>query len=212
MQKVSRHVLADNAVRENHINDSAVTSGKVAAKAVTAEKMADGTANKLLGYGNDGRPAEYFPPALIQHVYAQDGTLATINGASQQIPGDNTKPQNTEGVQVITCAITPKSAASKLRVRVQVPLQVAASNTTLVLALFRDNGTDAIGAVWEEGDASTNYCYSATWEVDSGAATATTFKLRVGPTSNVNVYLNGGSGTAFFGGLLMSSMSVDELI
>lgn len=149
---------------------------------------------------------------LVQRSTATDGTWATVNGATEQIPGDDTIPQATEGHQVIACTITPKSATNILRITARIGgLQTAAANTTVVLALFRDGGADAIAAGMYEGDASTNYSYQITWEVTAGSVAATTFRLRLGPTSNCNLYLHGASGGRLFGGVMRSIMTIDEI-
>lgn len=181
------------------------------ARTVTLAKLAAGMAGKIVGYGDDTYAAAVWPP-LVQHARAADATFRTLNGSTQQIPGDNTKPQQTEGMEVVTVAITPKAATHKLRIRATVPMQIGGSNTTMVLALFRDDAADAIGVAWHEGDASTNYTHEVVAEVAAGTTDPTTFKLRIGPVSNVTVYANAGvGGGPTFGDLLLSEITVDEI-
>ena len=56
--------------------------------------------------------------SIIASVYAETTTLTQ---SSTTIPMDDTIPQNTEGVEILTGTITPSSSGSKIRVRVVVP-------------------------------------------------------------------------------------------
>jgi hypothetical protein len=82
---------------------------------------------------------------LIQRVYTSSTTRMTI---SSNIPEDNTKPQVTEGTEVINVSITPKSSTtSRIRATIEFPYMMAASNTAYgVIAMFAStvSATDAI--------------------------------------------------------------------
>lgn len=147
---------------------------------------------------------------LLQRVYASTASAFSTSDAFNVIApldGDG-PPVQTDGVEVLTAAITPTSASSKLLVRAVLPCVslgtagMADAWVMAVAALFRDATAACIqwsSAVLYFTNASVvNPVTSLVAEVvvDSTATTATTFKLRVGPTSEpvnsqaVTVYVN----------------------
>ena len=80
----------------------------------------DGSVNQLMktdGSGNLGFVSSAVGGKILQMVYVFTGAYAT---GSTTIPFDDTIPQITEGNEVMTLAITPTSASSKLLVNVDV--------------------------------------------------------------------------------------------
>jgi len=147
--------------------------------------------------------------SILQVVNYQFATLFTT---STQIPLDNTIPQITEGGQFLTLAITPTSATSKLFIQINYFYAVnsAAHVTT---AIFQDSTANAIAAQCtylsvggENQQAAINYYMT------SGTTSATTFTARIGANNSNTVYVNGSnSGTAFYGGVGISSMTIMEI-
>lgn len=166
-------------------------------------------AGKLLALDGSAQfPASVFPGTVVQTVRSTINTPQTI---SSVIPGDNTKPQQTEGVEVITVTITPTNVNNKLRVRGVIPMTKQGTDW-LVAALFRDGGADAIGVgvVWQDAVGSW-FDVIVDNEVIAGALTPTTFKVRVGSFSGATVELFQYAGTPYFGGLWIASLTVDEI-
>lgn len=148
-------------------------------------------------------------PVVIQVVNASTGTAGS---GSTTIPADTSIPQNTEGNEVLTCAITPKSAQSTLYVEALVYTSHGSSVMTCA-ALFRDSGADAIGSAAVTGDAGDMMCIKVAAFVAASAITSTTFKLRVGSATAGTIYWNqNSSSTALYGGLLKSWIKVTEII
>jgi hypothetical protein len=138
--------------------------------------------------------------------------FATIFTTSTQIPLDNTIPQITEGGQFLTLAITPTSATSKLFIQINYFYAVnAAAHVTT--AIFQDSTANAIAAQCtylsvggENQQAAINYYMT------SGTTSATTFTARIGANNSNTVYVNGSnSGTVFYGGVGISSMTIMEI-
>lgn len=143
-------------------------------------------------------------------IYTQNTSCTT------KIPLDDTIPQNTEGDELVTCAITPKSATSKLRIEVMTgPLSPAANSAAIIIAaIFRDDIANAVGATYVANNSSNigQLQASLICEVTSGALTATTFKLRLGPSAtSAKVTVNGNSGSRFLGGTMGVTMTVTEI-
>ncbi len=152
---------------------------------------------------------------IIQVQYNQSNSTVTLNDI---IPYDDTIPQNTEGVEVITQDITPTSATSILLIEFSCLFtsRVAPTNTNNVSsALFQDSAVDALAAVasrpktsdTEDGGASMNLIYAMT----SGTTSSTTFKIRMGPTLSGNSYVNAdAAGTRLMGGVAYATLSITE--
>jgi hypothetical protein len=141
---------------------------------------------------------------VVGNVSSAVGTGTTI------IPEDDTIPQNTEGDQYLTQAITPKATTDRLLIIAK--LQVSVSNVNSALAaLFQDSTAGALAAA---------ECYipvgSATgniWlvhDMAAGTVSATTFKVRVGPAIAGTLTLNGFGGARKFGGISCSSLHIIE--
>lgn len=139
-------------------------------------------------------------------------TLVTSTTGTTTVPNDDTIPQNTEGDEYLSLAITPKSATSVLRIDVR----WRGSNTaagTLIAALFQDSTAGALaatGTTIASGNplAELNIGHYMT----SGTTSATTFKVRVGNTAAGTTRMNGLAGSRFLGGVLSSSITITELV
>ena len=144
---------------------------------------------------------------VLQIVRYQTGAVAT--GATA-IPFDDTIPQITEGVEFMTLAITPKSAASLLIVEV-----VCMGSPSLIdwvtVALFQDAIASSLAAVYNyigtNEAAPLGFAYSAT----SGSTSARTFRVRGGGTATTFTF-NGASSARRMGGVSSSSITITEVV
>ena len=146
-----------------------------------------------------------FGSKVLQVVNTQTGALAS---GTTTIPIDDTIPQNTEGDQYMTLAITPLSAASSLLIEVNA---LFASTVGIIsAALFVDSTANALAAATIY-PAAYGDRLSFTHYVASGSTTARTYKLRAGNHSGT-LYFNGtGTGTRQFGGVASSSITITEI-
>ena len=126
------------------------------------------------------------------------------------IPADNTIPQITEGDQYMSASITPKSATSKLRIRVIVHFSRGDAGLAIA-ALFRDSVANAIGAgqqVVVAGSYAEQIVFQA--EIPSGSLATTVFKVRAGGGDSGTFYFNGRYASGSLGGALTSSIEITE--
>jgi hypothetical protein len=152
-------------------------------------------------------PSSVFPGAIVQSVRAQGNTFQTVN---QVIPDDDTIPQQSEGLEILTQAITPTKVGNKLRVRAVLPFSTNAPNS-LQAAVFQDAAADAIAAsLGESVTGGVDGSLVVETEVVAGALTATTFKLRVGMSGGTG-YVCGRSGSRVLGGSMNYTITVDEI-
>jgi Pgp3 C-terminal domain len=148
------------------------------------------------------------PGSLIQTVFVETGAVAT---GTTIIPQDDTIPQITEGTEFMTCTITPRSATSKLIIEVTAVI----SNSTVAavgLALFQDAGANAIAcAIWINPTASFANTVSFRHVMTSGTTSTTTFRFRAGPSTAATLSFNGQTGVRVFGGVMASSIVIQEV-
>jgi hypothetical protein len=153
--------------------------------------------------------------AYVDRVAVQQ-VVSTITGAvatgTTSIPLDDTIPQNTEGDQYMSLAITPKSTTSKLVIQV---IWNGSNNTggvvSGVVALFQDSTANALAA--EYFTLAGQYYglnIPLTYVMTSGTTSSTTFKVRVGCQSGTTTF-NGSNGTRMFGGVESSSITITEI-
>lgn len=141
---------------------------------------------------------------VMQTVYYQTGAVAT---GSTQIPFDDSIPQNTEGNEYMTLAITPISASSKLKIDVTIFLSAPGKNTA---ALFQDSTADALAAgSINVGNQNVN-CITFSHIADSVSIASHTYKIRAGGSEPGTTTFNGESGSRVFGGVMASSIVISE--
>jgi hypothetical protein len=146
-------------------------------------------------------------PQSLTTTYATNTTLSTA------IPYDDTIPQNTEGTEILSQAITPVSASSKLLIEYEIYASTSGAGVQLAAALFVDSTANALDAVWQYSQAANNpYQIRGSYSVTSGSTSARTYKVRVGANSG-NVFPNGSAGsTRIGGGVLACKLRVTEII
>jgi len=147
---------------------------------------------------------------LLQMVSTQTGAVAT---GTTTVPADDTIPQNTEGDQYMSLAVTPQSATSKLIIRVTVNWSLSTLGNSAIIALFQDSTANALATV-----AQTQYVAGSvntttfTHVMTSGTTSATTFKVRAGPVAAGTLTFNGQAAGRFFGGTYASGITIEEVL
>jgi hypothetical protein len=147
---------------------------------------------------------------VIQVVNVQTGTVAST---ATRIPLDNTIPQNTEGAELFTVAITPTSATSKLYIFANVTFGADNANFPTI-AIFQDTTANALTAVSTyQPTGATNLTLSSAYYMTAGTTSSTTFKLRFGPGGGSGtVYTSSaGDATGIYGGVCINSMTIMEI-
>jgi hypothetical protein len=135
-------------------------------------------------------------------------TTITPTTSTNTIPSDDTIPQNTEGDQVWTQAVTPPSSSHRILIQGAVNVGIVATGSFCV-ALFRSGQADAIWAtsVLIPGGGSTS-SLSLAINVDDAPATGSsvTYSIRVGKTEASSGTIRwGDSDTARFGAAMNGS-------
>jgi len=146
--------------------------------------------------------------SVLQVVNYQTGAVAT---GTTIIPLDTTIPQNTEGNEYMTLAITPKSATSKLLFQISLFATPSVADW-VTTALFQGATANAIATTTSyqatgTGSAPGIFNYFMT----SGTTSSTTFTVRAGMGGAGTTTVNGQGGNQRFNGTLYSSITITEI-
>lgn len=163
------------------------------------------------------RPTRISGAALSgSHTLQVVSTLYTTSTTgTTALPYDNTVPQNTEGDEYFTLAITPISATSTLVIEVVVyGTPAGGGNDQVGCALFQDTTAAALAAAGYDSHSNGGPGQMIIKHtMTSGTTSSTTFKVRAGRDGGNTFRINGDSilGTRLFGGVLTSSITITEI-
>jgi hypothetical protein len=147
---------------------------------------------------------------VVQRVSTETGAVAT---GSTNLPYDNSIPQNTEGDEYMTLAITPKNSSNILVIDVVAQLTHSVSGNALTAALFQDTTANALAAAHAPCiyTAAAGTTISFRHIMSAGTTSATTFKVRAGSgIGSGTTTFNGQGGGRVYGGVAASSMMITE--
>jgi len=148
---------------------------------------------------------------VVQIVNTQTGAVATGVGA---IPVDNSIPQNTEGDEYMSLAITPKKIGNILKVDVVINLGATISDPIITAALFRDSIANALTAhiISNSQMDNSSGTLSFSYFLTLASISTTTFKVRAGDGTAGTITFNGAAGVGDFGGAGLSSITITEYL
>lgn len=145
-----------------------------------------------------------FPVQQVSVGYSAVATGVTTT------PLDDTIPQNTEGTEFMSLAITPKSATNILVVQI-VFFGSNSAASDIVLALHQDTTANALSAVAEfSSQATGRLSIPLQHRMVAGTTSSTTFKLRVGSNGAGTITMNGSSGASLFSTVTKSTITITE--
>jgi len=176
----------------------------------TPARLGIGTALQELRTNAGATAPEWFTPAtskIVQIVNVQTEAVAT---GTTTIPNDDTIPQNNEGDQYMSLAITPNSATNILTILVTILFSSSAAGNQRTAALFQDTTANALAAGAALLSADWNDYLSFSYRMVSGTTSATTFKLRAGGGDPGTTTFNGRVGGRLFGTTIKSTMTITE--
>jgi len=144
---------------------------------------------------------------VLQIVNTQTGAVAT---GTTTTPWDDTIPQNNEGNEFMTLAVTPTSATSRLRIEVEAQWSPTATGR-VTAAIHQDTTAGALASMWQYSEASGHTdVLQVVHNMVAGTTSATTFKVRMGLNVSGTVTFNGSSGSRKDGGVMASSITITE--
>jgi len=224
--------IADSAVTTAKIADNAVKTLEIADEAVTNAKLRDSAGLSIIGRSanSTGQPADIVAGAdgrFLRRsssvlgfgaIVSDDLPAGTVLNArfydsstefviTNVIPLDNTIPQNGEGQQIISGAITPTKTTSKI-------LGILSLNgdgtTTSVFSAFRSLVANAISSTWVQ-DISLSSLVAFEF-IDSPATTSSvTYTIRCGPGQSGTLYINRNNSGSLLGGSNKTTLTLLEI-
>lgn len=145
---------------------------------------------------------------VVQVVNTQTGASAT---GTTIVPADDSIPQQSEGTEFMTLAITPTDAANRLHIEVVWIGTAATAVRTIAISLFQDSTADALATGLRFIDTvSTIMTVAFAYDMVAGTTSATTFKVRAGVNISGTITFNGALGGRLYGGALASSITITE--
>lgn len=146
----------------------------------------------------------------VQQVAVQTSTAVATG--STLIPNDDTIPQNTEGDQYLSQAITPKASANTLVIEALLVLSSSAAPMVMGVALFQDSIANALAAVPETFVTSTlaPHVIKLMHSMPAGTTSSTTFKIRAGGHAAGTTTFNGFSAGRIYGAITKSFLRITE--
>lgn len=167
-----------------------------------------GTANFLRADGTWAAPPA---GAVLQVLQNTNAANTQINGATtaNRIPLDDTTPLITEGVEVLSQAITLSGASNRVLCKVSLLGSINASSEWSA-ALFRGNTVIQSYCQWQSTTLRIVSFYFDFLDTP-GSVGPHTYSVRVGPPGSQIVAINGNTSGRIFGGSAFCTLTVAEL-
>ena len=149
---------------------------------------------------------------IAQVVQAQS---TSVNTTTDQITHDNSIPQNNEGEEMLTLAITPTNASSTLFIFVDFVIGTAGSGVGSIIALFKDSTANAIESKIVNTGQVNNIQADAKFihKISAGSTSAQTFKVRIGCAGSGTISMNSyNASDTTLGGTMKSSIVIMEVL
>jgi len=214
---------AAQVLTADQMNQSARTGVPVFADTAARDAAFGGAGEKTLAEGQlayleDSNIVQYYdgsvwatvgPTASGGVVQVVNSTYSALATGTTLIPRDDTIPQNTEGDQYMSQAITPTSATNVLVVQV-VFFGGSSAIGDFAGALFIDSTANAVAACLTYVEANENIMLVLTYTQVAGGTSAIDFKFRAGNSAAGTTSFNGRAGVRLYGAITKSSMTITE--
>lgn len=147
-------------------------------------------------------------------IYVQrvEATVEATATSTTAIPIDDTIPQNTEGSELITKAITPTNSSNRLIIQSIIHCSPSSGGKQGSIALFQDStvGALTVSARQMARSADDPLILNIQYIMVAGTTSATTFKIRGGCEDTTTFQLNQ-MAAAVFGGVMFSRLVITEV-
>lgn len=138
----------------------------------------------------------------VHATYSTNANLTTI------MPTDDTIPLITEGTEILSASISPKTNTNKLRCRFSGEGALSAA-VNISYAMFQ--GSTCIDAAYASPTANVGDFIGLETEFTPGATASVTISVRVGPGSAGTLRMNGTSAGRIMGGAANATLVVEEI-
>lgn len=205
----SRHIIVESAsAPSTATNQGALyTKNSGTQTELYFREESDGNEVQLT---KDGASIGKIAQMLITEESAVSADTQT-SGLSNLMKLDDTIPQNTEGTEYMTLAITPINASSTLIIESTVLCSANAGGVAIV-ALFVDSTANALAAVSEDGSNDESRTVKLVHNLTAGSTSSRTYKIRAGQIANGTFTFNGNQETRLYGGVAASTLKITEVL
>lgn len=148
-------------------------------------------------------------PASGSTLQMVNTTTTAVSTGTTAFPIDDTIPQNTEGDEYMTRAITPGNSSNLLKITVVVNGS-SSTNEDCGIGLFQDSTAGALAAVSTYTNGGNSNQMTLVHYMAAGTTSSTTFKVRAGTAGGNTFTFNGFGGARKFGGVMSSSITIEE--
>lgn len=159
-------------------------------------------------------PSGPLPGVVLQQ--RRNATGAVSASGTTVVPVDNSVPQNTEGDELLTQAITCRATMNLVRVSALLQLSVDDGGAYVTAALFKDTTASAIAASAQPGGDAEPFTIFINHVERAATVSAATFKVRAGKDAGasgfVGLTLNGYNGSRRYGGVANSYLEIEEIV
>jgi hypothetical protein len=168
----------------------------------------DGTSTQWVAVGGPVRITP-LPGMVVNAAYAE--TTAATSTSARMAGAIATIPQQTDGTQLLTVSITPKSATNKLRIHAVIPYSCGITGGAW-FAFFKDSAAPAVSALILNQTAGFLWNAVLDLEIVAGTTSPVAIKLRYGTIdATYTVYINSASGTQYMGGSQRAVLEILEI-
>ena len=205
------YVNAQDAIRDSAIAGKVAKSGDTMTGALT---LPGNPVNAL-----EAAPKQYVEQyvalsalsgSIVKSVYSENSAFTSTNAV---IPFDDTIPQNTEGIEILSASITPISSSNKIRVRVSLYTGAGVNGSvTGIFSVFRDSISNALFATSKYNAASyqTNHIEFEFYDLPSSVSPIT-YKVRIGTNASTEPITINGTNSRKFGGVARCTLVLEEI-
>lgn len=197
-------LAATQTLTNKTLTSPAITGGTLANSTITSDSISGFSSANNLTIAGISIASSIFPQTalptgvVVQYVSTNFSAVAT---GTTILPFDDTIPQNTEGDQYMTQAITPKSLTNRLSIEVTAMASPSIAEH-ISAALFQDATAGALAAIAHyQTTGAGAVILRIVYDMAAGTTSSTTFKVRIGPEGASTVTFNGSATARRFGGL-----------
>ena len=181
---------------------------KTASASLSAERVVTDTPTIVVDWATAGQAKfNVVDGTIVGRAYAEytaNSDLTTV------LPADDTIPQNTEGTEILTTSLAPKTATNRVRITFT-GMGTVNGVAGLSAALFIDSVADAVRAAQVTiPTADYRGIVSLVYEYVPGTTSSVTYKIRVGPSVGT-ARMNGLTSARLFGGTAACTLVVEEI-
>lgn len=202
------------ALQGTNIAPATVTSNNIAEASIALTNLASSPTGLYAARANAANTGfEWARPGLIQMITTNTGSYVGLSGTLYTVDGNTVAPTTSDGVQIFSLTITPKSASSKLRITCKTPFGCTSAANITTAVYIPANSADAIAAtaIYLNGSTWYNSC-NIDYSMTSGTTDPITFTVRIMGSANT-AGLNGrNTAAAALGGVGNASFTIEEIL